>query len=103
MIYIPLAIAGWLRYLLAVDDAGKPFACSSDPMLETLQEQLSAVKFGKPETASDAVLAPILSNKTLFASDLCALGLAEKIDGMLREMLNGPDSVRSTLKKYLTV
>ncbi len=28
--YIPLAIAGWLRYLLAVDDKGNPMECSSD-------------------------------------------------------------------------
>ena len=30
--YIPLAIAGWLRYLLGVDDQGEAMVCSSDPM-----------------------------------------------------------------------
>ena len=98
---IPLAIAAWLRYLLAVDDEGKPFACSPDPMLETLQAKLAGVTPGKPESATDALLAPILSDKALFAVDLCAAGLAPKIGAMLREMLAGPGAVRKTLKKYL--
>ena len=33
---IPLVFAGWLRYLMAVDDAGEPFALSPAPMLDTL-------------------------------------------------------------------
>lgn len=98
---IPLAIAGWLRYLLAVDDEGKPMECSADPMLKELQGQLAAVKLGDPASASDEVLAPILSNTALFAVDLCRAGLAGNIGGMLREMLAGPGAVRSTLVKYL--
>ena len=99
--YIPLAIAGWLRYLLAVDDEGRPMECSADPMLETLQAQLASVKLGDPASASDEVLAPILSNTALFAVDLCRAGLAGKIGGMLREELAGPGAVRQTLNKYL--
>jgi fructuronate reductase len=101
LIYIPLAIAGWLRYLLAVDDVGAEMSCSSDPMLETLQHQLSSVRLGQPESASDAVLAPILSNQALFAVDLYQAGLAEKVTDMFRQMLTGPGAVRKTLKKYL--
>ena len=100
--YIPLAIAGWLRYLLAVDDSCKPMECSSDPMLNTLQKQLAGVRLGEPASASDQVLAPILSNPALFAADLCQVGLAGKIGGMLREMLAGPGAVRRTLESYLT-
>lgn len=99
--YIPLAIAGWLRYLLAVDDEGKAMECSSDPMLSTLQEQLQGITLGKPDTASDEKLSPILSNPALFAVDLVEVGLAPKIGGMLREELAGPGAVKETLKKYL--
>ena len=99
--YIPLAIAGWLRYLLAVDDNGEPMECSADPMLETLQAQLFGVKLGGPDSAPDEMLAPILSNPALFAVDLCEAGLAGKIGGMLREMLAGSGAVRNTLEKYL--
>lgn len=100
--YIPLAIAGWLRYLLAVDDEGKPMECSSDPMLTTLQEQLKGITLGKPQTATDEKLAPILSNPALFAVDLVKVGLAPKIGEMLRRELAGPGAVKETLKKYLS-
>ena len=99
--YIPLVIAGWLRYLLAVDDNGNPFVCSSDPMLETLRAQLSTVKLGYPNDAKEELLWPILSNSMLFGVDLVEAGLAETIDSMLRDMLTGPKAVRNTLIAYL--
>ncbi len=98
--YIPLAIAGWLRYLLAVDDKGNPMECSSDPMLETLQQQLSGATLGNPDSL-DGKLPAILSNTSLFATDLNAAGLGGKIETMLRELMAGPGAVRDTLKKYL--
>lgn len=98
--FIPLAIAGWLRYLLAVDDKGAPMACSSDPMLAQLQAQLEGVALGDPESLGDK-LENILSNPVIFGADLMALGLDEKIEAMLRELLAGPGAVRKTLKKYL--
>ena len=98
--YIPLAIAGWIRYLLAVDDGGREMVCSSDPMLETLQTQLSGVTLGSPDSVVGK-LEPILSNATLFGTDLVAAGLAGKIKTMVARMLTGPGAVRQTLKEYL--
>ena len=99
--YVPLALAGWLRYLLAVNDRGEGFACSSDPMLETLQKQLSGVMLGQPETASEEVLKPILSNPALFAVDLYEAGLAQKVTEYLKKMLTGPGAVRATLEELV--
>lgn len=101
LVYIPLALAGWLRYLLAVDDMGKHMNCSSDPMLETLQAQLASVSFGKPETAAEEVLKPILSNQALFAVDLYEAGLAGKVTDYLKRMLAGPGAVRATLEELV--
>lgn len=98
--YIPLAIAGWLRYLLAVDDRNQPMEVSSDPMLGELQSQLAGITVGKPETCRGQ-LKPILSNPVLFATDLCAAGLDGKIETMFKKMLKGPGAVRATLKEYL--
>jgi len=98
--FIPLAIAGWLRYLLAVDDTGRPMTCSDDPMLAELQSKLSGVTLGDPDSVSGK-LGEILSNPVIFGSDLVALGLGEKIEGMVRELTAGPGAVRATLKKYL--
>ncbi len=97
---IPLAIAGWLRYLLAVDDEGREMPVSSDPMLPALQAELAGVELGKPESCRGK-LNGILTNKVLFGVDLKEVGLAEKIEGYLSEMLAGPGAVRATLVKHL--
>ena len=73
---------------------------SSDPLLDTLQKQLEGIKLGEPSSVGDK-LRPILANKEIFASDLVQAGLADKIEGMFRELLAGPGAVRATLQKYL--
>ncbi len=98
--FIPLAIAGWLRYLLAVDDEGREMPVSSDPMLPALQAELSGIELGKPESCKGKLDA-ILTNKVLFGADLKEVGLADRIEGYLCEMLAGPGAVRATLTKYL--
>ncbi len=50
---IPLAIAGWCRYLLGVDDNGENLKRSSDPMLCELTDILKEIEVGKPETIRD--------------------------------------------------
>ena len=86
---IPLGIAGWLRYLLAVDDAGNHYELAPDPMKEELTEQLKDIVVGHPETFKDQ-LKPILSNERLFFTDLYKDGVGEKIETMFREMIAGP-------------
>ena len=100
LVGIPLAIAGWLRYLLAVDDEGKPFELSPDPMIPELRKQLEGIEFGKPESFSEQ-LRPILSNANIFEVDLYEAGIGAKIEEMFREMLKGKGAVRAALKKYL--
>ena len=94
---IPLAIAAWLRYLLAVDDEGKPMEVSPDPMKESLQDALKTVRFGDPSSAEGA-LKPILSNPVIFAADLYETPLAGKIEEAFRGMLV-PGGVRKSLQK----
>ena len=98
--YIPLAIAGWLRYLIGVDDNGNPIELSTDPLLDDLKAQLDGIKLGQPETVGDK-LKPILSNKTLFANDLCEAGLYDKIHDMFILMITSKGAVRKTLENYL--
>lgn len=97
---IPLAIAAWLRYLLAVDDTGRPFELSSDPLLPQLRRQLAGIAFGYPRSCQGQLL-PILSNTALFGADLTACGLSERIEAMFVRMLAGPGAVRNTLRKYI--
>lgn len=97
---IPLALAGWLRYLLAVDDEGRPMTVSSDPMLAQLQTDLTGVMLGKPESVRGK-LKGILSNPALFGVDLYEAGLAAKVEALLMQELAGPGAVRATLKENL--
>ena len=97
---IPLAIAGWCRYLLGVDDSGRKMELSPDPMLSDLQGYLKDVSLGDPESAR-GVLRPILSNKNIFGTDLYADGIGEKIEGLFEEEIAGAGAVRETLVKYL--
>ena len=94
---IPLAIAGWLRYLLGVDDNGAPMPVSPDPMLDALQADLAGVTLGDPASA-DGKLDGILSNANLFGVDLKAAGLDRKITDLFKRLIAGPGAVRATLK-----
>lgn len=97
---IPLGIAGWLRYMLGVDDEGQKYELAPDPMNEEIQEQLKDIVIGKPETFTEQ-LKPILSNERLFFVDLYTTGVAEKIEEMFREMIAGKGAVRATIHKYV--
>lgn len=96
---IPLGIAGWLRYMLAVDDEGNAYELAPDPMKEEIQEQLKDIVVGKPETFTDQ-LKPILSNERVFFIDLYKAGVGEKIEMMFREMIAGVGAIRETVHKY---
>lgn len=94
---IPTVIAGWFRYLLAVDDNGNAFEPSADPMLREMQAKLAGVELGKPETA-EGVLKGILTNEVLFGTDLYKAGLGEKIEKKFAAMLEGTGAVRKVLE-----
>lgn len=97
---IPLAIAGWLRYLLEVDDVGNSYPLAPDPMAAELTEQLSSIRVGQPASCGGQ-LRPILANANIWGVDLYAAGLGEKIEAIFREELAGPGAVRATLKRHL--
>ena len=96
---IPLVLAGWLRYLVGIDDEGKPFACSPDPLLDAMQAHLAGMELGGAIDAEK--LRPILSDASIFAVDLYKCGLADKVIGYFTELMAGPGAVRATLKKYV--
>ena len=98
---IPLAIAGWLRYLLGVNDEGKMFEISPDPLLPRLQEALKGIVLSNPETA-EGKLDPLLGDPVLFGSSLLGTGLDKKIRTYFAGMLAGPGAVRKTLKEALS-
>lgn len=101
--FIPLVIAGWLRYLTGVDDRGRAFEPSPDPRLEELSGMVGALTLDTADASEvHAAVEPILADASLFGQDLYEAGLGEKIERMLAEELAGPGAVRSTLHRYVT-
>jgi len=94
---IPLAIAGWLRYLMGVDDNGDPMDVSPDPMLDELQAALRDVKLGDPHSA-EGKLDGILDNPNLFGVSLVEAGLAERVKQDFEALIAGPGAVRKVIR-----
>ena len=96
---IPLVFAGWLRYLMAVDDNGEKFELSPDPLLETVCPVVAGIKFG--DTDVEGMIRPLLTNRTIFGVDLYEAGLAGLTVQYFKELIAGVGAVRATLKKYV--
>lgn len=100
--YIPLVIAGWLRYLMCIDDEGKTFEPSPDPLLPELKKYLEGIELGKEYEDLEERLRPILANEVIFRVDLFKVGLAKKVVEYFKEMIQGIGAVRKTLQKYVS-
>jgi len=101
LVLIPLALAGYARYLKGIDDNGKPFQPSSDPLLEELQAIVAPLELGKADQDFSCLKA-LYSRKDVFAVNLYEVGLGERIEGMVKELYAAPGAVRATLHKYVT-
>ena len=97
---IPLVMAAWLRYLMGINDEGKPFDLSPDPLLSVLVPMLAGIKLGDKGPFRTA-LKPILSDKSIFAVNLYEAGLAERVERYFEELVTGPGAVAATLAKYV--
>jgi len=100
LIAVPLAIAGWLRYLLGVDDNGGPMDISPDPLKDELREKLSGVVWNEPASYKGQAVS-ILSNVNIFGLDLTETVLSDRIEAYFRSLLGGVGAVRETLRRNL--
>ncbi len=96
--FIPLVFAGWLRYLMAVDDSGKAFELSPDPLLDTVCPYVSGFRLGEQAEVKPAVL-PLLKNARIFGVDLEEAGMADLVCTYFAQMLEGPGAVRKVLEE----
>lgn len=96
---IPLVFAGWLRYLMAIDDEGKAFTLSSDPLLPEVCPYVEGIKLGETIDV-ESILKPVLSDSRIFGVDLYEVGMADLVCSYFKELIAGPGAVRKTLEKY---
>ena len=97
---IPLVFAGWLRYLMGVDDNGKPFTPSPDPMLEEASAYVAGIKLGD-HVDTETQLKPLLSNAKVWGVDLYEVGMASLVCNYFTQMIAGCGAVAATLQKYV--
>ena len=99
LVLIPLVLAGYARYLKGIDDNGQPFEISPDPLLAELQAIVNPLEVKEGEQDFSCLKA-LYSRADVFGVDLYAVGLGEKIEGMVKELYAGNGAVRKTLHKY---
>ena len=98
--YIPLVFAGWLRYLMGVDDSGNTFTPSPDPLLDSVTPYVAGFHPDTPP-ADLSVLDGLLSNDKIFGVNLISIGMAELVKSYFAEMLQGKGAVKAVLEKYV--
>ena len=92
---IPFVFAGWMRYLMAVDDEGGAFKPSDDPRLESASRVVSGIKLGDKVSAED--LRPLMEDSTIWGVDLFEAGLSGRVTNYFNELIAGKGAVRRTL------
>ena len=100
---VPLVQAGWLRYLMAVDDNGEAFTPSPDPLLEKAQEVVKPIHLGDHLTKEQALetLKPLLTNDRIFGVDLVKAGLVDRVVTYFVSEIEGKGAVRRTIEAAL--
>lgn len=97
---IPLVYAGWLRYLMGIDDEGREFTPSSDPLLEEARQYVADYELSfSPKDLSK--LDALLANEKIFGVNLHAIGMDTLVKQYFAELSSGVGAVTATLQKYV--
>ena len=97
---IPLVYAGWLRYLMGIDDEGKEFTPNSDPLLEEARPYVADYELSSaPKDLSK--LDALLANEKIFGVNLHTIGMDALVKQYFTELSSGVGAVTATLKKYV--
>ena len=100
---IPLVHAGWLRYLMGVNDEGTAFEPSPDPLLEKAQGFVKDIKLGETDaTKVKAAVLPLLKDATIFGVDLEKEGLSDAVISYFMELIADKGAIRKTLHSVVS-
>ena len=100
--FIPLVFAGWIRYLMGVDDSGKAFELSPDPMLDEVRKYVDGIELGSADAdALKTKLLPLLKEAKIFGVDLEEIGMADKVLDYFAKEISGEGAVRKTLHEMV--
>ena len=91
---IPVVLASWIRYLLAVDDNGNVFELSPDPLAESAHADIAGLQFGKALKGGE--LDKILSREDIWGYNVLTSPLRDAVIKAFESMNAGPGAVRKT-------
>jgi fructuronate reductase len=95
-----LPVAGFLRYTLGIDDAGKAFGLEGDPIKDTLEACGKAASLG--DSASAKAFRKLIADASVMGRDLYELGdTGNALQEMTGKMLAGEGAVRRTVGEHL--
>lgn len=99
--FIPLVLAGWLRYLMGVDDRGEAFERSHDPLLDRVSVYVASFRLGDvpDDEKLETSLHPLLSNEKIFGVSLYDADIAGRVKDSFRKLIAGAGAVRKTLSE----
>ncbi|PWG00183.1 mannitol dehydrogenase family protein [Levilactobacillus bambusae] len=99
--HISLVIATWIRYLMGINDEGRPFNPSPDDRWNECHAYVADIQLGE-ETDVHAHLEPLLSDRTLFGQNLYGVGIGEQIEADFKAEIAGVGAIKATLSAILT-
>ncbi|MBQ0051183.1 MAG: mannitol dehydrogenase family protein [Treponema sp.] len=94
---VPLVFAMWARYLLAVDDDGKAFELSPDPLIPSVKPILEGIEIGGKNADAEEKFKKLLANEKIFGFDVTSSPLYQKSKEYFLAMVSGKGMVRKTI------
>ncbi len=95
--YIPLVFAAWIRYLLEIDDNGKPYTCSPDPKISEIMPLVKEIGF--KNKADEKTLSKVLKRDDIWGVDLYKLGLSDKVFYLFNKINEKETALRQELSR----
>lgn len=95
--YIPLVLAGWLRYLMGINDQGNKMELSPDPLIDDIVAILNEISLGQSESIEEKIK-PIIKRPEIFGVDLYNVGLASKVTFYFKKLIEKTGAVKNTLQ-----
>lgn len=93
---IPLVQAGWIRYLMALNDNGEAFTLSPDPLLEEVLPIANQLSLDEEQDVA-SIIEPLLKNEKIFGLDLTETVLGDKVIAYVTALTDGKGAIRKTL------
>ncbi len=97
--FIPMVLAGYIRYLSGINDAGQPFEKSPDPLMGELEQMVRGISF--QAVTDKKALDIILHRADIFGVDLVEAGLSDIVIKDFNELNAGVGAVRKTLDELV--